>query len=69
MTQIFRRSADTWLRVELLLLIVGLSGGLLVALTLEGTDYRTGHNWVVVQPLPFNHCDLPFFGRDGCRLD
>ncbi|YAF56137.1 hypothetical protein GKKCFE_15110 [Pseudomonas sp. E141] len=47
MTQIFRRSADTWLHVGLLLLIVGLSGGLLVALTLDNTDYRTGRNWEV----------------------
>lgn len=67
MTQIFRRSADTWLRVGLLLLIVGLSGGLLVALTLEGTDYRTGRNWVVEQPLPFSHAHHAVELKIDCR--
>ena len=67
MTQIFRRSADTWLRVGLLLLIVGLSGGLLVALTLEGTDYRTGRNWVVEQPLPFSHAHHAGELKIDCR--
>lgn len=67
MTQIFRRSADTWLRVGLLLLIVGLSGGLLVALTLEGTDYRTGRNWVVEQPLLFSHAHHAGELKIDCR--
>nr|WP_314561880.1 cytochrome c3 family protein [uncultured Pseudomonas sp.] len=67
MTQIFRRSADTWLRVGLLLLIVGVSGGLLVALTLESTDYRTGRNWVVEQPLPFSHAHHAGELKIDCR--
>lgn len=67
MTQIFRRSADTWLRVGLLLLIVGVSGGLLVALTLESSDYRTGRNWVVEQPLPFSHAHHAGELKIDCR--
>lgn len=55
MAQIFRRSADTWLRLGLLMLLVAVLGGLLVALTLDSTDYRTGRDWVIDQPLPFSH--------------
>lgn len=67
MTQVFSRSADTWLRVGLLLLFVGLSGGLLVALTLESSDYRTGRNWVVEQPLPFSHAHHAGELKIDCR--
>lgn len=67
MTQIFRRSADTWLRAGLLLLFAGLSGGLFVALTLDSTDYRTGRNWVVEQPLPFSHAHHAGELKIDCR--
>ena len=67
MAQIFSRSADTWLRVGLLLLIAGLSGGLLVVLTLDSTDYRTGHSWVVEQPLPFSHAHHAGELKIDCR--
>lgn len=42
MVQIFSRTADTWLRLGLLMLFVGLTGGLLVTLVLDRTDYEPG---------------------------
>lgn len=55
MTQVFSRSADTWLRLGLLGVFVGLTGSLVVALIIDRSDYRTGRGWVVEQPLPFSH--------------
>lgn len=55
MTQVFNRSADTWLRFGLFSLMVGLIGGLAVALMFDRSDYRTDRGWVVDQPIPFSH--------------
>ncbi|WP_237880716.1 cytochrome c3 family protein [Pseudomonas sp. PGPR40] len=67
MAQIFSRSADTWLRLGWLVLFVGLTGGLLVALALDRSDYRTGRNWVVEQPLPFSHAHHVGALKIDCR--
>jgi hypothetical protein len=67
MAQIFSRSADTWLRLGLLMLFVGLAGGLLMVLALDHSDYRTGRNWVVEQPLPFSHAHHAGELKINCR--
>jgi hypothetical protein len=67
MAQIFSRSADTWLRLGLLMLFVGLTGGLLVTLALDRSDYRTGRNWAVEQPLPFSHAHHAGELKIDCR--
>jgi hypothetical protein len=67
MAQIFSRSADTWLRLGLLMLFVGLTGGLLVTLVLDRSDYRTGLNWAVEQPLPFSHAHHAGELKIDCR--
>jgi hypothetical protein len=67
MAQIFSRSADTWLRLGLLMLIVGLSGGLFVGLALDRSDYQNGRNWVVEQPLPFSHAHHAGDLKIDCR--
>ena len=46
MTQVFSRSADTWLRLGLLGVFVGLAGSLVVALIIDRSDYRTGRGRV-----------------------
>ncbi|WP_313281311.1 cytochrome c3 family protein [Stutzerimonas balearica] len=55
MAQIFSRSADMWFRLALF----GVGGGALlifvVGLVLARSDYSTGQNWRIEQPVPFSH--------------
>jgi len=55
MPQIFTRSADTWFRLALLVLFGAPAALLAVCLALARSDYVTGVNWTVNQPVPFSH--------------
>lgn len=55
MAQIFSRSADTWLRLGLLAVLMAALGGILMIVVWDRSDYRTGRLWPVEQPLPFSH--------------
>lgn len=67
MAQIFSRSADTWLRLGLLMLALIVMGGLIVAMMFGRSDYQTGKNWVVGQPLPFSHAHHAGDLKIDCR--
>lgn len=55
MPQVFSPSADTWLRLGIVVGAVTLSGALLVAGGLVRSDYVTGVGVAPQQPVPFSH--------------
>lgn len=55
MAQIFSRSADMWFRLALLAIIGGALLLCLLGMLLVRSDYVTGVNWHVPQPVPFSH--------------
>ena len=55
MAQIFRPSADTWLRVAMLAAVLVAVGGLLAASGYADSAYATRVGWVLDQPVPFSH--------------
>jgi hypothetical protein len=55
MAQVFSRSADTWLRLALILGTVLVVGGLLVGGGLVRSDYLTRRGVAPEQPVPFSH--------------
>lgn len=55
MAQIFRPSADTWLRVIVAGTLLALIGGLVAAGGYADSAYATRVGWVRDQPVPFSH--------------
>ncbi len=55
MPQIFRPSADTWLRLAAATLALLLGGGLASAGGFAGSTYANQVGWVEDQPVPFSH--------------
>jgi hypothetical protein len=55
MPQIFKPSADTWLRLTLLLVFAGVVGGGLFGTGFARSSYLTRRGWPVEQPVPFSH--------------
>ncbi|MBE7204467.1 MAG: cytochrome c3 family protein, partial [Parafilimonas terrae] len=55
MAQIFRPSADTWLRLWVLAAVVLVAGGLVAAGGYAFSGYATRVGWVRDQPVPFSH--------------
>ena len=55
MTQIFKPSADTWLRLTVLLVFVAVLGGGLFGSGFARSGYLTRVGWPVEQPVPFSH--------------
>jgi hypothetical protein len=55
MPQIFKPSADTWLRLTFLLVFVLVCGGGLMATGFARSSYLTRVGWPVDQPVPFSH--------------
>ena len=55
MPQIFKPSADTWLRVTMLAIFVMICGGGLFATGFARSGYLTRVGWPVAQPVPFSH--------------
>lgn len=55
MPQIFRPSADTWLRLFIAAAAVVLAGGGALAIGLVRSDYLTGVGLPPAQPVPFSH--------------
>jgi hypothetical protein len=55
MAQLFSRSADMWFRLALLGLFGGLALIFAICVLLARSDYRTGANWTLQQPVPFSH--------------
>jgi hypothetical protein len=53
--QVFARAADTYLRLAFLLFVLLVVGGLLVAGGVVRSEWMTGANFVVTQPIPFSH--------------
>ncbi|HZZ70317.1 MAG TPA: cytochrome c3 family protein [Phenylobacterium sp.] len=55
MAQIFRPSADTWLRATVVLVFVVVFGGGLFATGLARSSYATRQGWPIDQTVPFSH--------------
>jgi hypothetical protein len=55
MAQVFPPSADTWLRIFLVLLILVIAAAILIGAGYVRSDYITGAGWVMAQPVPFSH--------------
>ncbi|MET4701386.1 ferredoxin [Constrictibacter sp. MBR-5] len=55
MAQIFPASADTWLRLTLVMMVLGLAGAVAVAGGYADSSYATLVGWVQDQPVPFSH--------------
>jgi Cytochrome c7 and related cytochrome c/Class III cytochrome C family len=55
MAQIFSRAADAYLRVGLLLAVMTAGGGLLLGAGYIRSDYATGEDLALAQPVPFSH--------------
>lgn len=55
MPQIFKPSADTWLRLAVLLIFVGIFAGGLIGTGFARSSYLTRSFWPVDQPVPFSH--------------
>ncbi len=55
MAQIFSPSADTWLRVALILAVLALVGAVLLPWALVRSDYLTSVGFPHSQPVPFSH--------------
>ena len=55
MAQVFRPSADTWLRIAVLLVVLLIGSGMLAGSGFAGSTYRTQVGWVEDQPVPFSH--------------
>ena len=55
MAQIFRPSADTWLRLVVLVVALLAVGGTLAAAGYADSAYQTRVGWVRSQPVPFSH--------------
>jgi len=55
MPQIFRPSADTWLRLAAATMALLLSGGLASAGGFAGSTYVNQVGWIEEQPVPFSH--------------
>lgn len=55
MTQIFRPSADIWLRLTVLLVFIAVFGGGLFATGIARSSYNTRQGWPVDQTVPFSH--------------
>jgi hypothetical protein len=53
--QIFKPSADTWLRTFLLLVFLAVCGAALFATGFARSGYLTRQGWPVDQPVPFSH--------------
>ena len=67
MPQVFRPSADTWLRLILLLAAITLTGAVAAAAGYANSTYQNQVGWVQDQPVPFSH--KHHVGDDGidCR--
>jgi DNA-directed RNA polymerase subunit RPC12/RpoP len=55
MTQIFRPSADVWLRLTVLIVLASVLGGGLLATGLARSSYTTREGWPINQQVPFSH--------------
>jgi hypothetical protein len=55
MPQVFSPSADTWLRLGLLVGAVTVAGGILIASGIVRSDYVTHRGVAPIQPVPFSH--------------
>lgn len=55
MAQIFHPSADTWLRLAVLAVVLVIVGGLVGAAGYAGSQYATRVGWVQDQVVPFSH--------------
>lgn len=55
MTQLFRRAADTWLRLALLMSVLATAGALLFLSVTVHSDYSTRLDIAPQQPVPFSH--------------
>jgi hypothetical protein len=55
MAQVFSRAADTYLRLLLIVVALGLVGGALVGGGLVRSDYLTRQHLASEQPVPFSH--------------
>jgi len=55
MPQIFKPSADTWLRLTLLSIFAAVVGGGLFGTGFARSSYLTRQGWPVEQPVPFSH--------------
>lgn len=55
MAQIFRPSADTWLRATALIVFLAVLGGGLFATGLARSSYSTRQGWPIDQTVPFSH--------------
>jgi hypothetical protein len=55
MPQVFSPSADTWLRLGLLVGAVTVAGGILIAGGIVRSDYVTHRGVAPIQPVPFSH--------------
>lgn len=65
--QVFKPSADTWLRLAVLSVVAMIGGGVAVAGGYAGSTVQTQVGWTVDQPVPFSH--KHHVGDDGldCR--
>lgn len=55
MAQLFDRSADTYLRLALLIVVLAVAGGFFTASKACEPSYITAKGWAPVQPVPFSH--------------
>lgn len=53
--QVFPKAADTWLRIVLILILVGIVASIMIGAGYVRSDYLTGAAWVLAQPVPFSH--------------
>lgn len=67
MAQIFSRAADMWLRLGLLACFGGLALVFIVAAVLDRSDYLSGKDWTLRQPVPFSHAHHAGALQIDCR--